>query len=66
MIYRDFRTGLTFKGVRRMLKEESKRKQNNNERMWVTRHTVLGRMREIKLMMFNEEEKYLEGMDDTN
>jgi len=55
MNYEDFRTGLTFKDVRNILKREVKRKYEIGEYMFVTRHTVLGRWREIKLAMFNTE-----------
>lgn len=41
--YADLRLGLTFAAVRRELRAEPERRR-------VTRHTVLGRMREIKLM----------------
>jgi len=48
--YKKFRTGLTFKDVRKMLWSYS-----DNPKDWrhVTRHTVLGKFREIKLEMFH-------------
>jgi hypothetical protein len=50
--YNKFRTGLTFKQVRLLLKYEADRKYRNGEYMFITRHTVLGRWKEIKMKMF--------------
>ena len=50
--YNKFRTYLTFKDVRFILSLEAKRKYENGEYMFITRHTVLGRWREIKMKMF--------------
>ena len=48
--YSDFRLGLTFKDVRRMMKEESQARQwNGLKPLWVTRKTVIGRMHQLKL-----------------
>jgi hypothetical protein len=49
--YDRFRTGLTFDEVRQMLWSPS-----GDPKDWrrVTRHTVLGKWREIKLQMYNE------------
>lgn len=47
--YRDFRTGLTFADVYRII----------YSRRWKRRHGVLGAWREIKLAMYRE---YLHGM----
>jgi len=52
--YNDFRTGLTFKDVRQILKHESKIKYNKGEYMFITRHTVLGRWHQIKKQMYEE------------
>lgn len=46
--YADFRTGFSFADIRRMLRDGRDRKH-------VTRHTVLGKWREIKLAMFEQE-----------
>lgn len=58
MDYNSFRTGLTFKDVRQILQIEARNKYRNGEYMFVTRHTVLGRWREIKLKMFYEFNNY--------
>ena len=50
--YNKFRTNLTFKDVRFILYIESKRKYEQGIYMFITRHTVLGRWREIKLKMY--------------
>jgi len=50
--YNKFRTNLTFKEVRFILSCEAKKKYENNDYMFITRHTVLGRWREIKMKMF--------------
>jgi hypothetical protein len=61
IIYKEFRTGLSFKDIRKDLKVEQERKYRDyNEYMFVTRHTVLGRWREIKLKMFSQFQKDLE------
>lgn len=52
MRYEDFRTGLTFRDVREMLKIEAQQKYERGEYMFVTRATVLGRWHELKLEMF--------------
>lgn len=52
--YEKFKTGLTFRDIRLMLAREQKKKRENFEYMFVTRRTVLGRFREIKLEMFKE------------
>jgi hypothetical protein len=51
--YSEFRTGYTFKEIRHILKREAKRKYEKGEYMFITRHTVLGRWRELKLEMWN-------------
>lgn len=61
--YKDFRTGFTFKDIRMMLKYEAKRKYECGEYMFVTRHTVLGRWREIKIRMYNE---YVDAIEEIN
>ena len=51
--YKRFLTGLTFKDVRLMLcREADKLRENENEYMFITRHTVLGRWHQIKQDMF--------------
>lgn len=55
MKYWNFRTGLTFRAVRLMLAVEARQTfAREGRRMYVTRRTVLGRWREIKLAMFRE------------
>lgn len=54
--YSEFRTGLTFKIVRNMLRIEAKNKyENKGEYMFITRHTVLGRWHQIKMEMYKFE-----------
>lgn len=52
--YEKFNSGLSFREVRRELSVEQKRARERGECMFVTRHTVLGRMHEYKQLMFNE------------
>lgn len=49
--YKTFRTGLTFKEVRRLLWSYSE-----DRKTWrsITRHTVLGKWQELKIGMFME------------
>lgn len=49
--YDSFRTGLTFKEVRRMLWSNS---DDPTDWPHVTRHTVLGKWRQIKKEMYHE------------
>ena len=56
--YNKFRTNLTFKEVRFFLQLEANRKYLQGEYMFITRHTVLGRWREIKLKMFVDGRNY--------
>jgi len=58
--YKEFRTGLSFKDVRRILKKESERKLKHNEYMFITRHTVLGRWHQIKKQMYKEYQSIME------
>jgi len=58
--YKNFRTGLTFMDVRRALKLEAKKKYERGQYMFITRATVLGRWHEIKLKMYEMEEKYFQ------
>lgn len=60
--YENFRTGLTFRDVRGILDMEKRRKYDNGEYMWITRHTVLGKWHEIKLRMYREEKEYIESI----
>lgn len=53
--YNEFRTGLTFTEVRHILKREAEKKYRKGEYMFITRNTVLGRWREIKLSMYKME-----------
>lgn len=48
--YNTFRTGFTFRDIREMLWETS---EDPKDWPHVTRHTVLGKWREIKLEMWN-------------
>ena len=53
--YNEFRTGLTFKEVRRSLKREAdKLREKENKYMFITRKTVLGRWHQIKKSMYKE------------
>ncbi len=55
MSYDEFRTGMTFQDVRDILTVESWRvHRTTGNYMFVTRHTVLGKWREIKLAMYDE------------
>jgi len=59
--YNEFKTGYTFIEIRRMLKIESERKfRERNEIMYVTRHTVLGRWRQLKLELWKQFQKDIE------
>lgn len=58
--YKEFRTGLTFKEVRHILKLEAKRKYERGQYMFITRATVLGRWHELKKNMYAQEEKYFQ------
>lgn len=49
MSYDQFRCGLTFGEVYWGLREEADRRWQMGERMFISRRTVLGRMRQIKL-----------------
>ncbi len=54
MSYAQFRTGLTFTDVRRQLAQESDaRVASGLPPLFVTRRTVIGRWREIKLAMWD-------------
>ena len=52
--YDQFRTGLTFRDVRRELDEEARRAYEAGRYMWVTRRTVLGRLRQHKLEAYEQ------------
>ena len=52
--YDDFRTGLTFYGVRQLLKYEQRRAYQSGQYMFVTRKTVLGRWRQLKKEMYRD------------
>jgi hypothetical protein len=56
--YREFRTGLTFADVRRMLQAEQRAKAESGERMYVTRKTVLGRWHSLKKQAWNHYRKH--------
>lgn len=60
MNYNSFRTGYRFRDIRLMLKYEQEQKRENGEYMYVTRKTVLGRWREIKQQMFEQEKQFEE------
>jgi hypothetical protein len=55
--YNNFRTGYNFKSVRKMLSHEQKQKYLKGLYMFITRATVLGRWHQIKIEMYNREEK---------
>jgi hypothetical protein len=53
-LYKNFRTGLTFAQVEDILYRDFKIvAERFNTYKFITRHTILGRWREIKLTMFN-------------
>lgn len=53
--YKELKTGFTFNDIRQMLYKESKEKrERNNEHMFITRHTILGRWHEMKLRIWKE------------
>lgn len=56
--YDEFRTGLTFYDVRQMLWSWS---DDNRDWPHVSRHTVLGKWRQIKLAMYAE---YVDSLND--
>jgi len=59
--YKDFKTGFNFNDIRQMLWNESQEKRNKeNEYMFITRHTVLGRWHEIKLRMWKEHQDIID------
>ena len=52
-LYKNFRTGFTFAQIEDILYVEFKQlSEKTNEYKWITRHTILGRWRQIKLHMF--------------
>lgn len=55
--YKHYKTDLTFKTVRQSLSIEQRNKYEKGIYMFVTRHTVLGRMKELKNKIYNEEKK---------
>lgn len=55
LAYQASRTGLTFGDVRRLLAIEQAQIRARGEYMYVTRATVLGRWRELKLGMFGQD-----------
>lgn len=57
--YKNYRTGLTFKEIRQILKNEAKNKYAKGQYMFITRHTVLGRWHQIKKDMYYEEMNYI-------
>lgn len=58
--YEEFRTGYTFKEIRRILLIDARRKYEiTNQYVFISRHTVLGRWRQIKLEMWNQFQKDL-------
>lgn len=62
--YAGFRTGFTFKDIRDQLGHEATFKwEAKQQRMFITRHTVLGRWKQIKELMYNE---YMKGVQDVN
>jgi hypothetical protein len=62
--YHEFRLGLSFRDVREMLWiERREAREQGGARRWVTRSTVLGRMRELKLSMYRQ---YLQEIAELN
>jgi hypothetical protein len=60
--YRAFRTGYTFEDIRQMLWSYS---DNPNDWPNVSRHTVLGKWREIKLEMWEHHKRCKEEYEST-
>ena len=52
ILYDQYRANVSFAEVRRELVTEQYRRNERNDYMYVTRRTVLGRMRQIKKYMF--------------
>jgi len=64
--YKDFRTGLTFRDVRRMLSDENYRNYLEGVYRFITRHTVLGRWHQIKEKMYKEYIEYINNRFEKN
>ena len=58
--YQKYRSGQTFESVRETLKREQDAAYDAGQYMWVTRSTVLGRWRELKLGQYN---RYLDAYE---
>lgn len=54
--YDDFRTGLTFADVRRLLAIEQRKARDRGEYFFVSRSTVLGRWKELKESLWRGED----------
>ncbi len=62
--YADFRTGLTFTDVRRMLAVDQHRAKLNRDRLYISRGPVLWRFHCIKTQMYDYYLARLEDEDD--
>ena len=51
--YNDFKTGFTFEDIFWILKSEARRIEEDGNRMFITRHTVLGRWHQYKQQMYH-------------
>lgn len=60
--YNEFRTGFTFTEIRHILKREANKKYKHGEYMFITRRTVLGRWREIKMKMYSLEKEIAQSL----
>ncbi len=56
-MYAEFRSGLTFSEVRYTLMVEQHAARARGEDMYVTRHTVMGRWKQLKLAMWAAHKK---------
>lgn len=65
--YDDFRTGFTFSAVYQELKiEQKKAHEFEGRRMFITRHTVLGRWHQIKKEMYSNYRKQMRNNRESN
>lgn len=63
--YDEYKTGLTFAGVRELLKHEQDAAYERGQYMFVSRSTVLGRMHQLKREQYQRYlDQYVEGDED--
>ena len=66
LTYDEFRCGVTFKQVRAELKEEQRLKYLRGEYMFISRRTVLGRMHQHKLALWEQYVEYRDSRSDSD